>query len=227
MSNVITKTLGMKNELIGLSFALLSTACSPMSFSDATQAAALQQGLSPITSGEVSGPAEVISSGEPVQASPPVAVTPSATPIIDDRPFAATINLPKCVDTTQDSFAFDLISNADSRVVSGQITSLPTVNNQVDYQNYSIYAVYQGDGVLEGAQAHVEVKIDDTRVYGFFNCIFQTSTMNDVVKSLNIPWVNSVARSKVYVLTPESSVKPVGIAFKNQHTKQITLRCFK
>lgn len=228
MSKALAKTLGMKNELICLSFALLSTACSPMSFSDATQAAALQQGVSPISSGEINGsPSEVVSSGEPAQASAPVTVTPSANPIIDDRPFAATIQLPKCQDITQDSLAFDLISGAESKVVSGKITSLPTVNNQVDYRSYSAYVVYQGDGTLEGEQAYIEAKIDDKRAYGYFNCNLQTLIIEDLSKAMKLPWIDVAPRATIHFLMPETSLKPVGIAIKNQKTHQVTLRCFK
>ncbi|MFM6927795.1 MAG: hypothetical protein ACKOX6_04985 [Bdellovibrio sp.] len=229
MSTALAKTLGMKTELICLGFALLSTAaCAPMSFVDANQAAALQQGVSPISSGEIAdGPAQVISGGQPTQPSAPVAVTPSATPIIDDRPFAATIQLPKCTDITQDSLAFELISGADSKVVSGQITSLPTVNNQMDYQSYSAYAVFQGDGTLEGDQAYLEVKIDNQRAYGFFNCNLQTLIIDDLAKAMKVPWVNVAPRATIHFLMPETSLKPVGIALKNQHTQQVTLRCFK
>jgi len=228
MSNVLTKTLGMKNELICFSFALLSTACSPMSFSDATQAAALQQGVSPISSGEIAaGPAEVVSGGQPAQASAPVVVTPSQSLILDDVPFTAEVGLPTCVDVTQDSFAFDLISGADSKVVSAQVTSLPTVNGKVDYENYSVYAVYQADGRLHGEQAHIEATIDNSRVYGYFNCNIQTSVINRAAEEMKAPWSGLVPRTKIHVLVEEMSVKPVGIMLKNQNTNQITLRCFK
>lgn len=231
MSKALIKTFGMKNELICLSFTLLSTAaCSPMSFSDATQSAALQQGISPISSGEVSGPAEVISSGEVAQTpvvTSPVVVTPVANPIIDDRPFEATISLPKCVDTTQDPLAFDLISGADSKVVSAQVTNLPNIKGEVYYQNYSIYAVYQADNELHGEQAHAEATVDQTRAYGYFNCNLQTIVIEDVTSAKKIQWMSAIPRTKLHVLMPDSSMKPVGIAFKNQHTQQVTLRCFK
>ncbi|MGE5085266.1 MAG: hypothetical protein ACM3MG_03135 [Bacillota bacterium] len=228
MSSSLKKAFEMKTEIMCLSFALLSTACSPMSFTPAGQASALQQDTSPVGSSEVAGsPSNVVSSSGTTQTSAPVVTSDQGT-LVTTSPFSADISLPKCVDTTQDPFTFELISGADDKVVSAQVTSLPTdASGAADYQNYSAYAVYQQDGHLQGEIAHIEATIDNQGVYGYFNCNLQTYMMSELDKKLNIPWVNSIPRTKISVLMPDASAKPVGILLENQKTQQIVLRCFK
>lgn len=231
MKSILTKTLNMKTEVLCLSFTLLSTACAPMSFTPsnlAGEAAAVSPMGGAVSPVVIDNSGDIVDVVGATQGSVPV--TPAANPIVDTSvPFVATIDLPKCKDMTQDQFAFDLTSGADAKIATAQMSHLPaTSNGKMEYESYTVYAVAEQDGKLVGEKVNLDATIDDKRVYGHFNCLIQTSVVNDLAEKMSVPWMNVAPKMQLRIKMPEyENIKFVGIAVVNQSTDQMTLRCFK
>jgi len=212
--------LNLRSEVLCLSLALLATACSPATFNGADS-------VSSQASGQLQNQSTV---GSP-QTQTPVAVTPnkSSVPLVDSSEFGVTkVSVPTCQNITQDPLAFNIVSTGAYPVL--QITQIAPADQEfagvmVNMDSYVVYSLFQGDDGLIAVSEYSEVLIDNTRVYGHYNCGFQNFTVANAADKLGIKWQDVASHMKVSVKLSSASAKLVGFAMVNSHTNQATMRC--
>jgi len=198
-------------------------ACSPANFS-ATEASSKLSAPNSI-SGNI--PA---SSNGPLVSSNPI---PSGIVVTGNAPFTVELSSDKCIDsngTDGTDLQFDLIQGQSGKVRSAQITKLPidSKTGGLDYQSYKVYALYADENgkLYPPDSVYTEVTVREERVYGHYNCLLQTSVIEDTSTALGIAWKDVAPVSKLHMLT-NSQEDLVGFAVVNSDTNSLAVRCYK
>lgn len=202
---MIAKIKGTSKEfnlIACLSITLLMTACSATQFSPSSHEAQSSLAIN-ATSGDQGSDAMTSGSANPQPASSKA-----------------------CVPVNGDPLAFNLLP-----VVGGypsiQITQLPMESDgSAPYRDYSVRAIYENEnGEVFTVSEYTEATIDSTRLYGLFNCEQQATRINELAKSMGIPWRNLAPHLKFHIMT-SSSAKLIGIEVKHDASQSVTRRCY-
>lgn len=240
--NALTKTLFIGSTL------LVTAACSPAgtsfsSMGDQLRSAAMSDvgsshlisdvASSPAVSGSipVSGSASSGSIKQAIDVSNLVPSTPitQGVRVVEEIPFSMGLNTNDCIDYDGDDLKFELVKDSGNKIKSAQITSLPmTAKGEFDYGNYTAYALYKYEGSDEMRIEKVdnELTVAGERVYGYYNCLFQTMAIKETSDALQIPW-KDVAKQTVLHLKTDYQEGLVGFAIRNQSTNTLSMRCYK
>lgn len=234
----------LNKMLLALPLYMSVIACSPAAtqFSSVESAMSSLSAAGPSTSavvnpgsGSNAGSGSSSGSGSIPVTSPAAAEVIPSNPITSgvvvtngDIPFSFEMNADECVDFNGTDMTFELLKNDTGKVRSVQITSLPTTKSgKMEYGNYSIFALYADENgkLRPPSLSYTEVTVAEERVYGHFNCLVQTSRIEDKSSKLGLPWTE-VPQVTQFHIKADTEENLVGFAILNQEDNGLVMRCY-
>ncbi len=208
---------------VGAKFSSVDDSLNSLSAGGPSTSAVVDEELSGSGSGSI--PVTSPATGEVIPSNP---ITSGIVVTNGDVPFSFEMNSDECVDFNGTDMTFELLKDSKGKVRTAQITSLPTTKDgKMDYGNYTVYALYADENgkLYSPRSSYVEVTVAEERVYGHFNCLFQTSRIEDTSSKIGLPWkeVPQVSQLRIKV---DSEENLVGFAIRNQSDDGLVMRCY-